>query len=638
MNSKASDGSSAIHDLEAQILCCDFSPETGFILAGAMNGSIRAFDANTLIPVGAVDPPGSAQRYRQFWNACGCCAVAPGKDASMMAGFQFGAVRIFDRDLRYVWGVNEEADANDPERLGIEFSSGFEQLGLKRPGSTKEPKLGMTVGCVFSPDGYRAVIAWAEGFVGVLNCETGRVITCQRPTDGAAGRAGPIHCIYAPDGKSFVTGTQDGYLQEWMVERPRLRRAIRAHDTPISCCAWSPDGRQIATGAYDGTIRLRETADLSAVVAELRCGSRPNHCRFSPDGQFLLVSEGWGTAWATTPDGALSVWDVSTCRRLCSLPLPSLVNTFAIINPELLVAVAVDSQMLLFQASGVHPGPALTTAVRLWEPGPIPDRTGAWQSTLSALCYWCGTRFAVDEDLLAAVAKSDLRDACGTVRPCPACSRALRFNPFVVDGCGHIASSASPAQADIGNDATAQDKEATEVERLELYAGSQDRYVPILRDALACYHRGDFACAEQGFLVLLAAGFDVPSTHCQVVRVYLSTSRYAEARQHIAQAWSHRAEGPSSIVPRILWLQTAMALLDGVSPALFLGRFKTATQPEDAASDWSIKPLLNHLRSRLTPQAYRLLAFLSAAMEARDYLAMLDAFPEWKNQTALPLK
>jgi hypothetical protein len=154
--------------------------------------------------------------------------------------------------------------------------------------------------------------------------------------------------------------------------------------------------------------------------------------------------------------------------------------------------------------------------------------------------------------------------------------------------------------------------------------------------ALDRFDKADFAGAEPLFLRLLAERFEIPGTRCHLARVCFVTDRDSDAYEHATVAWAHRTWGPPDVVPRILWFHTALALLHDMSPAGMLGCLKTAFQAGNAHADWILKPVLDHLQPRLTPEAHALLAALSAAIDRPENLAGLDEFSEWKYQRALP--
>ncbi len=156
--------------------------------------------------------------------------------------------------------------------------------------------------------------------------------------------------------------------------------------------------------------------------------------------------------------------------------------------------------------------------------------------------------------------------------------------------------------------------------------------------ALEIYKQGKYAEAHALLMKLLDLEFEVVSTRLHLARICFLTDQLAEARQHVDQAWEHRSEAPHYVVPRILWFQTAFALLDGASPTPFLASLKTALESKNAIMDWTMDPVLDHLKSRLTDEQHSFLTAFVAALSFKNKKAELDQFPEWRETAPQPLE
>ncbi len=80
--------------------------------------------------------------------------------------------------------------------------------------------------------------------------------------------------------------------------------------------------------------------------------------------------------------------------------------------------------------------------------------------------------------------------------------------------------------------------------------------------AALLYFKGNYERAEALFNRLLQNSFDSPNTHCQLARLHLMTSRFAEAYKHIVQAWVDRADAQPYLVSRILWFQLLIRMVE----------------------------------------------------------------------------
>jgi WD40 repeat protein len=91
---------------------------------------------------------------------------------------------------------------------------------------------------------------------------------------------------FSPDGKSFLTGSQDSTARLWNLEGNELR--VFRHKDWISSVAFSPDGKSILTGSMDKTARLW---DLNGNLLQEFTGHKGIifSVAFSPDGKTILT-------------------------------------------------------------------------------------------------------------------------------------------------------------------------------------------------------------------------------------------------------------------------------------------------------------------------------------------------------------
>jgi hypothetical protein len=147
---------------------------------------------------------------------------------------------------------------------------------------------------------------------------------------------------------------------------------------------------------------------------------------------------------------------------------------------------------------------------------------------------------------------------------------------------------------------------------------------------------GDFAGAETIIRGLLAERFMVPSSLCHLARVLLMTGREAEAREQIAAAWVIHEDAPTYVVARMIFFQLVFAMLDGAELngaeiAAIVARIRAALSEPAAHLDWTILPMLDHLRPRLGEANYQFLRALAEALSDASALPDLDEFPLWRN-------
>lgn len=99
-------------------------------------------------------------------------------------------------------------------------------------------------------------------------------------------------------------------------------------------------------------------------------------------------------------------------------------------------------------------------------------------------------------------------------------------------------------------------------------------------------------------------------------------------------AWPTREEAPAYVVLRILFFQCACAFLDAADTATVVGQIKVALRAPDAHLEWTIQPMLDHLRSRLSETNYQFLKALAEALNDPKAMPRLEEYPLWRNATA----
>jgi len=71
---------------------------------------------------------------------------------------------------------------------------------------------------------------------------------------------------------------------------------------------------------------------------------------------------------------------------------------------------------------------------------------------------------------------------------------------------------------------------------------------------------------------------------------------------------------------------------------LLLGKLKTALRSDAAFMEWTMQPILDHLKPKLSQSSHALLAALVAALNDAKSLPALDAFPAWRDAAPQPLE
>jgi WD40 repeat protein/serine/threonine protein kinase len=159
-------------------------------------------------------------------------------------------------------------------------------------------------------------------------------------TDGAQALGPPLKhpkelltAALSPDGKTVLTGGEDGTARFWNGRTGAPLGAPVDHAGAVEVVAFSPDGHVFLTGCKDASARLWKTEDRTEVAALSHRGP-VKAAAFSADGRLVATGCDIEDAVAAGKErliaGEARLWDVASGRRL-SEPLfhPNGVRTLA---------------------------------------------------------------------------------------------------------------------------------------------------------------------------------------------------------------------------------------------------------------------------------------------------------------------
>ncbi|KYG19897.1 hypothetical protein SE92_06140 [Bradyrhizobium sp. AT1] len=128
------------------------------------------------------------------------------------------------------------------------------------------------------------------------------------------GHAGPVRTAkFSPDGKQFVTASDDGEARIWNVGTGSQAVVLRGHTERVVSAEFSSNGRRIVTASADKTARLWDAATGNQIGVLSGTNRGVHSARFNPDGTRVVTASG---------DGTVRIWDAATAKELAVQKAP----------------------------------------------------------------------------------------------------------------------------------------------------------------------------------------------------------------------------------------------------------------------------------------------------------------------------
>ena len=161
----------------------------------------------------------------------------------------------------------------------------------------------------FSPDGKTVLTGGEDGTARLWRVDSGQMLGQPlRQGDQYLPAARTVDAVaFSPDGKTVLTGGYDGTARLWNVDADQTLGQPLRHGAPVTSVAFSPDGKTVLTGSQDGTARLWRVDSGQMLGRPIQHGDWVNAVAFSPDGKTILTG---------SRDGMARLWNVDSDQTL----------------------------------------------------------------------------------------------------------------------------------------------------------------------------------------------------------------------------------------------------------------------------------------------------------------------------------
>jgi len=167
-------------------------------------------------------------------------------------------------------------------------------------------------GVAISPDGKRVVTSGAsdnrglrDGSLIIFDAKTGQRIHSLRGHTNSV-----LSLATSPDGKRFVSGSDDKTIKVWDWASGQELRTLHGHDSFVRSVTISPDGTLIVSGSEDRTIKIWDLASGQELKTLSGHDSQVSSVAISPDGKWIVSG---------SLDKTIKTWDLSSGQELQTL-------------------------------------------------------------------------------------------------------------------------------------------------------------------------------------------------------------------------------------------------------------------------------------------------------------------------------
>jgi WD40 repeat protein len=291
---------------QAEVRSAAFGLDGRSILVASVDGTVRLWDCEAGQTMGRLLEYES-DRAAEAFSPDGKTLFTAGRDGKVWAWDTASGQRR-GRTVTLARGIAAMDFSRDGRTI---LTAGHDRTVRRWDADTGRPvgpamkHEGAVFSVAFSPDGQTILTGSRDKTARLWDADTGRLIG--QPMEHRE----PLTSVaFSPDGTTVLTGSADRMARRWDAASGQPLGQPMEHSGAVNAVAFSPDGKTILTGSEDRTARWWDAASGQPIGPPMVHPGRVMSVAFSPDGKTIVAAVfNWGNAGISQEAQA---WDAAT--------------------------------------------------------------------------------------------------------------------------------------------------------------------------------------------------------------------------------------------------------------------------------------------------------------------------------------